>query len=154
MTIHRLERSQFLSISIRRAWEFFSSPSNLDLITPPELGFEITGGAGTPIHEGQILTYRVRIAPGVRMVWVTEIKAVAEGVQFVDEQRFGPYKFWHHRHVFEETPDGVRMTDIVHYALPFGWIGGVAHLFFVRPKLERIFEYRRSKLTEWFGNTG
>ena len=130
MKIHTLEQQQTLPITLEEAWEFFSSPANLEQITPSDVGFEITSPLAAKMFEGQIITYRVKIAPGVRMSWVTEIKCVVEGRSFVDEQRFGPYKFWHHRHEFESVDGGVLMRDRVHYALPFGPFGAVAHAIF------------------------
>ncbi len=152
MRIHRLEQRQRLPISLETAWEYFSSPANLNEITPPELGFRITSAPEPAMYEGQIITYQVKVAPLVWVGWVTEIKCVVEGRTFIDEQRFGPYKFWHHRHIFEEIEGGVIMTDVVHYALPFGWLGALAHFMFVRSKLQRIFDYRRRKLDEHLGN--
>jgi ligand-binding SRPBCC domain-containing protein len=150
MKIHVLEQEQQLPISLEEAWDFFSSPRNLDAITPPDLGFRIVHCPGDKMYEGQIITYKVKIAPAAWVSWVTEIKAVEERRAFVDEQRAGPYRFWHHRHAFEETDEGVRMSDLVHYALPFGPFGGIAHAMFVRRKLEWIFESRRRILAERF----
>jgi ligand-binding SRPBCC domain-containing protein len=42
---------------------------------------------------------------------------------FVDEQRFGPYKFWHHQHLLKDSGSETEMTDIVHYAMGFGMLG-------------------------------
>lgn len=151
MTVHTLEQTQFLPITIDQAWQFFSTPRNLDTITPDDLGFEIRYIAGETLYEGQIITYRVRIAPCVAVTWVTEIKHVEEGRAFVDEQRFGPYKLWHHLHRFEPVEGGVNMRDLVHYALPFGPCGAIAHAVFVRRKLEHIFSHRRKILSAKFG---
>ncbi len=151
MKLHTLEQKQTLPISLDEAWDFFSSPANLDAITPDDLGFHITSPLAGKMFDGQIITYRVRIAPLVHVTWVTEIKCVEEGRAFVDEQRFGPYKFWHHRHEFEAVPGGVLMRDKVHYALPFGPFGAIAHALFVRRKLEWIFNFRWKLLAEKFG---
>lgn len=151
MTVHTLTQEQRLPISREEAWDFFGSPRNLDELTPPDIGFEIVSQPGERLYEGQILTYRIGIVPLVSISWVTEIKAVDEGKSFVDEQRFGPYKFWHHRHTFEEIPGGVLMCDLVHYGLGFGPFGAVAHGLFVRRKLESIFDFRRKVLTKRFG---
>ena len=148
--IHVLEQEQWLPLTMAEAWSFFSSPRNLDAITPPDLGFRIVSLLSEKMHEGQIVTYKVKVAPTVWISWVTEIKAVEEGRSFVDEQRFGPYKFWHHRHTFEERDGGVLMRDVVHYALPFGPIGEVVHGLFVRRKLEWIFGFRRKELERRF----
>jgi ligand-binding SRPBCC domain-containing protein len=151
MRLHTLEQEQFLPIPIAEAWEFFSSPANLNEITPPDLGFQITSAPEPQMYEGQIITYRVRVAPLVWLPWVTEIKCVDEGRSFIDEQRFGPYKFWHHRHEFEAVPGGVLMRDKVQYGLSFGPLGGMAHALFVRRKLEWIFGFRKRILAERFG---
>lgn len=150
MTIHTLVQEQLLPITMHEAWEFFSAPSNLDAITPPDLGFQITSPREPRMYEGQIITYRVKIAPLLWIPWVTEIKHVVEGRSFVDEQRFGPYKFWHHRHTFEPAENGVRMVDKVHYGLPFGPFGAIAHRVFVRRKLEWIFVFRKRILYDRF----
>jgi ligand-binding SRPBCC domain-containing protein len=151
MRLHLFEQEQFLPITLDEAWDFFSSPSNLDAITPQDLGFQITSKPEPKIYAGQIITYRVKIAPLVWLPWVTEIRCVDEGRSFIDEQRFGPYKFWHHRHTFEEVPGGVLMRDKVHYGLSFGPLGGIAHALFVRRKLEWIFGFRKRILGERFG---
>jgi ligand-binding SRPBCC domain-containing protein len=151
MKIHVLEQTQRLAISMEEAWAFFSSPRNLDDITPPELGFRIQSCRSDVMHEGQIITYKVKVFPGVWVDWVTEIKAVDEGRSFIDEQRFGPYAFWHHRHHFTAGEGGVVMVDEIHYGLPFQPFGELAHGLVVRPKLERIFGFRREILAKRFG---
>lgn len=151
MKIHTFEQQQTLPTTLEEAWAFFSSPANLEEITPSDVGFEITSPLAAKMFEGQIITYRVKIAPAMRMSWVTEIKCVVEGRSFVDEQRFGPYKFWHHRHEFESVDGGVLMRDRVHYALPFGPFGALAHAIFVRRKLAWIFNCRKAILTKRFG---
>jgi ligand-binding SRPBCC domain-containing protein len=151
MKIHILEQQQALPITREEAWAFFSSPANLQEITPSDIAFEITSPLAASMFEGQIITYRVKISPVVRLSWVTEIKHVVEGRSFVDEQRFGPYKFWNHRHEFESVPGGVMMRDTVHYGLPFGPFGALAHALFVRQKLEWIFKSRRQILSRTFG---
>ena len=151
MKVYYLEQKQVLPIGLKEAWAFFSSPRNLDEITPDDLGFRIESLRSETMHEGQIITYRVMVFPGVWVSWVTEIKAVDEGRAFIDEQRFGPYAFWHHRHVFEERDHGICVLDQVHYGMPFGVFGRLVHRLFVRRKLERIFDYRKAILAEYFG---
>ncbi|MDP0490591.1 MAG: SRPBCC family protein [Verrucomicrobiota bacterium JB023] len=149
--MEQLFQKQILPISLDEAWDFFSSPRNLDEITPEDLGFRIVSCAEGEMYEGQIITYKIGIAPGLSVSWVTEIKAVEERKAFVDEQRFGPYRFWHHRHHFEEVANGVEMTDLVHWALPFEPFTWPVKVFFVKPKVDRIFQHRRQILEERFG---
>ena len=151
MKVHVLKQEQRLPITRQEAWEFFSMPGNIDLITPADAGFQTIYLSAEKMHEGQIITYRAKVFPMVNMTWVTEIKAVDEGFSFIDVQLFGPYKLWHHRHTFEEIEGGVLMTDLVHYVMPMGFIGEIARLLFVREKLRRVFDFRRKVLEEKFG---
>lgn len=152
MKLQQLKQEQLLPIGMDEAWEFFSSPHNLNAITPDDLGFKITSEDVGPMHEGQIITYKVKIAPLIWVNWVTEIKAVEDRVAFVDEQRFGPYAFWHHRHTFEQVEGGVKMMDLVNYGLPGGPFACIPHALFVRKKLEWIFGQRRELLMKRFGS--
>ena len=146
-----LREVQRLPISLPEAWSFFSDPRNLPRITPPSLGLEPTSGLPERMYPGMIVTYNVRPIPWVSVTWVTEITHVREPVLFVDEQRFGPYRFWHHEHHFREVEGSVEMEDIVHYALPLGMIGRVFGGPLVRRRLEHIFSFRRRFLVREFG---
>lgn len=150
-SVFRMETKQNLPISIDEAWEFFSSPSNLKVITPDYMGFEIIFGADSQMFAGQIIEYKVSPLLNIKTNWVTEISHVVEKNYFVDEQRFGPYKLWHHKHFFKMVEGGIEMIDIVDYKLPFGALGRFIHPFIVKPKLKEIFNYRRKKLIDLFG---
>ena len=149
--VHQFKQEQFVPIPREEAWAFFSSPRNLKELTPPEMGMRVTSLPSDELYAGEIITYRVKIAPLVEMTWVTEILHVEEGLSFVDEQRAGPYQFWHHRHTFEEKDGGTLVGDLVHYAVGFGPFGEIANALFVRKQLEGIFSYRKEKLEERFG---
>lgn len=151
MRLHRLYRRQGLPIPPERAWAFFSDPANLAAITPPWLGFRITSELPPAIYPGLIVTYRVRPFGRFAVRWVTEITQAHPPVFFVDAQRIGPYRFWHHQHRFTPIEGGVLMEDTVHYALPCGPIGELLHRPLVRPRLEAIFDYRCRVLAERFG---
>ncbi|MFM2231090.1 MAG: hypothetical protein RL607_2348 [Bacteroidota bacterium] len=151
MKIYTLYSKQYLPITLDEAWEFFSDPKNLNTITPDDMGFKTLSGADRKMYPGQIIQYIVTPLLGIPMKWVTEITHVNDRHFFVDEQRFGPYALWHHKHFFKEVPGGVEMEDIVDYKLPMGFLGQLMHPILVRPRLQQIFEYRRTKLIELFG---
>lgn len=152
MKIHSIEVKQKLPVNLATAWDFFSSPKNLNAITPKDLSFKIVSGADSKAYSGQIITYMVSPIWNISMNWVTEITQCIEGKYFIDEQRFGPYKFWHHQHHFEETHNGVIMTDILHYALPYGWLGELMGYLFIHNKVHGIFNFREKILLEIFKN--
>ena len=152
MGLHRFEVEQVLPIGREEAWGFFSDPRNLAVITPPEMGFEITSPLPESVYTGLIVTYRVRPLFGVPVQWVTEITHVDEGRYFVDEQRLGPYRVWHHEHHFEEIDGGLLMRDIVHYSVPLGPLGELVNRAVVRRRVEEIFAFRRAVLGQRFGS--
>ena len=151
MKIYRLHTIQNLPISINEAWNFLSDPVNLKTITPDYMGFEILSGAEKKMFPGQIIQYIVTPILGIPTKWVTEITHVKKGEYFVDEQRFGPYSLWHHKHFLKPIKNGVEMEDIIDYKIPFGLFGQIIHPILVKPKLNEIFKYREIKLVELFG---
>jgi ligand-binding SRPBCC domain-containing protein len=151
MKIYTLHSKQNLPISLEEAWEFLSNPSNLKTITPPYMGFKTLSGDDRDMFAGQIIQYIVTPVLGIPMKWVTEITHVQDKKYFVDEQRFGPYALWHHKHFLKEIPGGVEMEDIVDYKVPMGILGQLVHPFLVAPKLKEIFDFRTKKLIELFG---
>lgn len=151
MKIYRLHTVQKLPIEVDEAWDFLSDPKNLKTITPDYMGFNILSGADRTMYPGQIIQYIVTPVAGIPTKWVTEITHVKEGEYFVDEQRFGPYALWHHKHFIRPIENGVEMEDIVDYKLPLGTLGRLAHPILVKPKLKEIFDYRYTKLIELFG---
>lgn len=151
MKLHKIHTKQCLPISKEKAWNFLSNPENLKLITPQYMSFDILTGAEKPMYAGQIIEYCVTPILGIKTKWITEITHIVAGEYFVDEQRFGPYALWHHKHFIKEIPGGIEMEDIVDYKLPFGFLGELVHPLIVKPKLKEIFEFRRNKLIELFG---
>jgi len=152
MKVYSKQSVQHINASIEECWEFFSSPRNLQKITPETMGFQITDFDGKNMYAGQIIQYKVSPFLGIKLPWVTEITMVKEQSYFVDIQLFGPYALWHHKHFFEPTENGVKMTDLVHYALPFGFIGRIVNALVVKNKLKEIFEYREQKVNEIFNS--
>lgn len=149
--IHYLHREQFIPDSVEHVWEYFADPKNLNAITPPDMNFEIVTGGDVCMYEGQIIEYRVEFLRGLRSLWLTEIAHVREKEYFVDEQRIGPYRFWYHEHSFAPVDSGVKMTDHVTYAVPFGLIGDLVNALWIRKRLSDIFDYRKIKIDELFG---
>lgn len=146
--------SQKTPISIDKAWNFFSSPHNLSKITPKEMQFSIKSHltVDQKIYPGMLIAYTLKPLPGIKMNWITEITHIKEGEYFIDEQRLGPYSFWQHQHHFEIIDGGVEIIDRLTYAVPFGFIGSLANRIFVEKEIFKIFEFRKQKIEELFGN--
>ena len=150
MKIHNFSKIQIINTTIDKAWDFFSNPANLSKITPPSMNFEITSQLPDKIYPGLIIIYKVSPLPFFRVNWVTEIRQAVEKKYFIDEQRFGPYKFWYHIHLFRPSANGLEMEDIVYYGLPFGYIGNLLGSAIVRRQLNYIFDYREKQIEKLF----
>jgi len=151
MKIYSLERKQNVKMTMTEAWDFFSNSKNLSLLTPPSLKLNITSEFPDRMYTGMIITYTAAPLLNIPMTWVTEITHVEEPDFFIDEQRFGPYKFWHQQHRFKEIEGGAEITDLVHYALPLDPLSRIANSLIVRKQLDEIFDFRSEYLEKRFG---
>ena len=142
MKTYKISSTITAKTTLKKAWDFIQNPENLNRITPPDMHFNIVSDVPDKIYNGLTIHYRVKIPFLGVTQWVSEIKHVIEHFQFVDEQRVGPYKIWYHQHQLKEVPGGVEIIDNVIYVLPYGIFGKMAHFFFVKHQLNRIFDYR------------
>ena len=145
----QFHQEQLLEHPIEEVFRFFASAGNLDLLTPPWLGFNILTPLPIEMAVGTVIEYRIRLR-GIPLIWTSEITEWRPPLSFCDEQKRGPYRFWIHRHTFEERPDGTLVTDHVEY----GVLGGApVNRLFVAGELRRICAYRRERLSELFPGT-
>jgi ligand-binding SRPBCC domain-containing protein len=153
MGFYQLKRVQSIRTDLDTLWTFISNPANLKAITPDYMGFEITS-EDLPgyMYEGMIIKYQVSPLLRINTTWVTEITHIVEKKYFIDEQRIGPYKMWHHQHLLDPSGDGIKMTDIVSYKPPFGPLGTLANFIVIRNKLDEIFDYRTRALDAIFNS--
>lgn len=152
MAVYSIKTVQKIPVSLDKAWDFFSSPANLQAITPAKMGFTIISKHhGEKMYAGQIIEYKVKPVLGILLYWMTEITQVKDKAYFIDEQRFGPYSLWHHQHHFKAIEGGVEMTDIIHYKNPLWLLGDIANSLFVKKQLADIFDFRYRKVEELFG---
>ena len=152
MAFYQLIKKQKLPASINEIWDFVSSPANLKDIIPDHMGFIITSNNGSQkMYPGMIITYKVSPILGIKLNWMTEIMHVKDYEYFVDEQRIGPYRIWHHEHKLEIIEDGVMMIDIVTYQPPIGFIGAIANSLLIKNQLIQIFDYIAIALEKRFG---
>ena len=149
--IHELYRKQTISTDLDKAWEFIRTPRNLNRITPDDMSFEIVSDLPEEMYNGLLIEYRIGIPIIGKQIWLSELKHIRERHSFVDEQRFGPYKFWYHYHEIREVDSGVCFIDRVSYIMPFGPFGPIARAFYVKKQLNKIFDYRREAMQKYLG---
>ncbi len=152
MSLHKLKYITTLPVSIENAWDYFSSPANLSKITPPEMNFNVRTDfkPGDKIYKGMLIDYKVSPLLGIPLSWQTKITEADAPNFFIDEQLKGPYSYWHHEHHFKKTDEGVEMTDVVEWRVPFGFLGDILNSILIQKKVEAIFVFRESKMKEIF----
>jgi len=138
--------------NIDKVWDFFSRPENLNEITPDDMKFNfLTDTKGKKMYEGMIIRYKVSPFTGIKFTWVTEITKISEKEYFVDEQRIGPYKMWHHEHHFKKIDENTtEMTDILNYDVGKGFIGPILDKIFIGKKVDGIFDFREEMISKYF----
>ena len=146
----KLYRKTIVPADLETCWDFFSSPENLAKITPEEMDFVIKDFDGKKMYEGQQISYTVKPLAGLPMKWKTLITSVRDRKEFVDLQLEGPYKLWHHLHIFRETKEGVEMIDIVNYKAPFGFLGRIMEKILIDKKVKGIFDHREIQIRKIF----
>ena len=154
MRIHVLERQQRIERPIAEVFPFYADAANLERITPPWLGFEVTTPRPIEMRVGSLIEYRLRLH-GIAVNWRTRIEEWRPPHRFVDAPLSGPYSLWHHTHTFEaDGKDATILGDRVRYAIPFGLAGELARALFIGRDLERIFDYRRDAVASLLGSGG
>jgi ligand-binding SRPBCC domain-containing protein len=149
MQPHTIIRKTIINRPLEEVFQFFSKAENLNLLTPPELSFKILTPLPIKMQAGTLIDYRIKLN-GIPFNWRTEISTWKVNECFVDQQLKGPYKIWHHTHSFTAVKEGTLMIDEVKYLSP-GWIlEPLIEKFFIKKKVEGIFDYRNSKLKEIF----
>lgn len=151
MQIYQLYRRQALNMTLQEAWDFFSSPYNLNDITPAFFNVEITSRVPEKIYGGLMISYRMKAVFGIPMAWLSEVSHCNEPERFVYQQRIGPFKFWSHEVCLAETENGIQLEDIMFYAMPLGWLGDLVHRWLIADRLERIFATRHDFLQAKWG---
>ena len=149
MKTFEINMKQYINKPLEVVFEFFSKPENLEMITPKSLSFNILTPTPIKMEKGSLIDYTIRLF-GIPIHWRTLISDYEPPFRFVDQQIKGPYTFWHHTHTFRLVEGGVEIIDQVKYSLPLGWLGTLAHAIWVRKDLEKIFEYRKTIIQNYF----
>ena len=150
--IYKIYREQVVRTDIDTAWNFIRSPKNLKKLTPNDISLEIITDLPEEMYDGLLIEFCVSIPLVGKQTWLSEIKNVCNRDSFVDDQREGPYKLWHHYHGIQPAKEGVRFIDKVHYMLPLGPLGTIAHALFVQKTLQRVFDYREKMIPRLLEN--
>ncbi|MFT5299878.1 MAG: ligand-binding SRPBCC domain-containing protein [Mariniblastus sp.] len=144
---YRLCTEMDVKLPRTEVFDFFSDAMQLERITPPWVKFSVVTPQPIEMRSGLLLDYRLKIH-SIPIGWRTEIREWAPPEKFIDIQLKGPYRQWHHEHLFEDLGNGwTRVKDQVHY-IPRG--GSLIHRFMVKPDLVKIFTFRQDRLTEIF----
>lgn len=134
-------RRSRIEASAADVYAWHATPDALNKLTPSDEAAKImekTGG----IERGARVVLEVGKWP-FRQRWVAVHGDFEVGRFFTDEQVSGPFAYWKHTHTFKpQGSDASILEDRVEYALPFGFLGRWLGGWFVRRKLEKLFEFR------------
>ena len=150
--MHHFTTVQNLPIPLEQAWEFFSNPSNLMVLTHSKMKMQMGSENGlTPIFKGKLLRIRIKLFGFFPTTFLSEITEVQAPSKFIDTQLKGPFAFWQHKHILTEIDGGTKITDDLKFKFPLGFLGLLAYHLFGKKYLKTIFEYRKMVLEKKFG---
>ncbi len=148
--MYQIRRTQIIPADLQTCWGFFADSQNLLRITPPNMQMKPLTKEPEHMYPGLMIAYKVTPLLGIKLTWITEITHVYEKQYFIDEQRKGPFRIWHHEHHFKAVEGGTEMTDLLSYELPLGLLGKLANPIIVRKNLNDLFDYRYQRIEEIF----
>lgn len=120
---------------------FHESPEALEQLIPPWENMRVAESDGS-LEPGSRVILRGWVGP-LPVKWVAVHTEYEPPHLFADRQESGPFAKWYHRHrILDDGEGGTLLRDEVEYEPPLGavgrWLGG----WFVRRKLQRMFDYR------------
>ncbi len=128
-------------------FRFHESPKALEELIPPWENMRVVEKSGS-LEVGSRVVLEGRVGP-MRVRWVAVHTEYDPPRSFVDVQESGPFAEWTHRHsCLDDGDGGTLLRDEVEYRPPLGWLGRTFGGWFVRKKLDRMFEYRHDRTRE------
>lgn len=137
-----------LPANVQAVWEFHSSVEALKQLSPPDRHVEVLG-TNFAVAEGEI--HKIKSSQfGIPLLWEAKITKATPPTGFEDLQIKGPFKYWHHKHIFQPKGDHTLLIDELEYEPPFGILGTIANTLFIDRDLENMFAYRHKRTLEHF----
>lgn len=152
------QRSVRVDAPFDAVWEFHSSESGLEALTPSWMHLRVESvfgpdGEANPAELEAGARLRSSVRPfdiGPRQEWVSVItdrdRDDGSGY-FVDEMEDGPFREWEHTHLFYADGDSTVVRDRVRYELPFGVVGRAVGPL-ARVGFEPMFRFRHRRTRE------
>lgn len=163
--VHRAKFEQWVAAPLDDVFRFFGDPNNLPRLMPRWMHVRLESTqirAPTPgessnatfAGSGSVITASFRPIPFLPFRIRSEARITSFGWRefFEDIQGRGPFKYWHHRHDFQQEirngTEGTLVRDIIEYDPGLGTLGNVASWLFITPQLTKTFEFRQKTLQD------
>jgi ligand-binding SRPBCC domain-containing protein len=133
------EKSVKIDCSLKELFNFHLDTNNLPLISPKDTKVQLL----TPnikIKQGAVLKLKAK-KNFLSTTWEVRIQKLVYPTLLVDFALKSPFSYWEHSHIFEECDEGCIMKDVVHYKLPFCFVGALFNSF-VKKQLAQMFSFR------------
>jgi len=125
-------------------FDWFEKKGAFQRLMPPWEVAEVVH-ADDDLRDGSRRIFRFPMGP-LKMTWEAEHMGYEPPNKFEDVMRKGPFKSWHHVHLFEQKGDVTTVSDQVEYKLPLGPLGRLFGGRMVRKRVQRMFKARESRL--------
>ncbi len=134
--------SSLIDAPVEAVWNFHERPDILQQLTPPWQPVEVIRREGG-LDVGAITEFRLWLGP-IPVQWLAVHTECIPYQLFTDEQKQGPMESWVHRHQLSSEGGKTRLTDVITYSPPGGWLAENLLAGWVDSRLEDMFRYRHS----------
>ncbi|MFQ3546143.1 SRPBCC family protein [Halobacillus rhizosphaerae] len=134
--------SIWIDLAVEECFDLARDISVHPLTVPHTKERAVRGVTEGHINEGERVTFE-GVHFGVRQELSSRVQIMERPHLFVDVMEKGAFHSMTHVHLFEEEKGGTRMTDIIEFYSPLGWIGKLADKLFVEHHM-KSFLVRRS----------
>jgi len=118
----KFEKSVVIKAGLRELFNFHLNTQNITIISSPFPVIEKIEMSSNPLKTDSTVSLLLNFLI-FRQNWIMKISEVKPFEVVTDIQVKGPFKVWEHKHIFEGTKAGVKMTDNIIFSPPWGVIG-------------------------------
>lgn len=147
----RFTKTTHIKASPERVFAFHELPDAFERLVPPWENVRVIQKADISVVGSRAILEQ-SILGLIPSRWIAEHTVYDPPRMFEDVQISGPFKKWRHKHIVEPDGEGALLIDDIEYEPPLGFLGSLADPLMIRPKLEKMFDYRHRATREWCEN--
>lgn len=151
LTMPLIHLTSFIAAPIERVFDLSRSINLHQISTASTNEIAIAGVMNGLINKNETVTWQAKHLFKTRQ-FTSKITDMQAPDFFIDEMTKGDFTSFYHEHHFKAVENGTIMIDKINFESPYGLIGKMANLLFLRSYLER-FLIKRNEVIKAYAET-